>query len=128
MSPHMEPTLPTWFKYRQGNAEPAGTNVLKLTAPNLPEAYVGIRAAENGNYQGAFRATADGRDIAVTRANLPTLEGAWGARSSRYRNHFFAGSFQVSFVGFKYRRAAESPTRGTSPAPVRATGLRCRRP
>jgi hypothetical protein len=88
----MEPILPTWFKYRQGKAEPSGTNVLKLTAPNLPEAFIAIRAAENGNYQGAFRTAQDGPDVAVTQPHFVTQGEAWGAAFELYRNHVVVGS------------------------------------
>jgi hypothetical protein len=88
----MEPILPTWFKYRQGKAEPAGTNVLKLTAPNLPEAFVAIQAAENGNYQAVFRTTADGSDVAVTQPHFVTAGDAWGAAFELYRNHVVVGA------------------------------------
>jgi hypothetical protein len=87
----MEPILPTWFKYRQGKAEPAGENTLKLTAPNLPEAYVAIRAAENGNYQGVFRRSVDGSDEAVTQPEFVTQEEAWGAAFELYRNRVVVG-------------------------------------
>jgi hypothetical protein len=87
----MEPTLPTWFKYRQGKAEPASANVLKLTAPNLPEAFVAIRAAENGNYQGAFRMTAGGPDEAATQHVFTTPEEAWSAAFELYRNQIVVG-------------------------------------
>ena len=87
----MEPLLPTWFKYRQGKAEPAGANVLKLTAPNLPESFITIRAAENGHFQGAFRGTADGADVAVTQPEFVAPGDAWGAAFELYRNHVVVG-------------------------------------
>jgi hypothetical protein len=88
----MEPILPTWFKYRQGKAEPAGSNVLKLTAPNLPEAYIAIRAAENGNYQGVYRTAVDGPDVAVTQPDFVTPGEAWGAAFELYRTQIVVGS------------------------------------
>jgi hypothetical protein len=88
----MEPNLPTWFKYRQGKAEPAGENVLKLTAPNLSEAFVGIRQAEDGHYHGVYRTTADGEDSAVTGTNFNSPGDAWGAAFELYRNHVVTGA------------------------------------
>jgi len=88
----MEPILPTWFKYRQGKAEPAGTNVLKLTAPNLPEIFIAIRQAENRSYHGVFRTSADGSDLAVTRPDFATPGDAWGAAFELYRNRIVVGS------------------------------------
>jgi hypothetical protein len=88
----MEPNLPTWFKYRQGKAEPAGENVLKLTAPNLSEAFVGIRRAENGQYHGVFRTTADGHDSAVTATIFDSPDDALGAAFELYRNLVVTGS------------------------------------
>lgn len=92
----MEPILPTWFKYRQGKAEPAGPNVLKLTAPNLPEAFIAIRAAENGNYLGVFRTKADGPDVAVTQPDFVSPGEAWGAAFELYRNYVVIGSSPAS--------------------------------
>jgi hypothetical protein len=87
----MEPIIPTWFKYQQAKAEPAGTNVLKLTAPNLSEAFIAIRTAENGNYQGVFRTTVDGPDVAVTQPEFVTQVEAWGAAFELYRNRVVVG-------------------------------------
>jgi hypothetical protein len=88
----MEPILPTWFKYRQGKAEPAGENVLKLIAPNLIDAFVGIRSRENGNYQGIFRTAAEGPDVAVTEPEFVTPGEAWGAAFELYRNQVVTGT------------------------------------
>jgi hypothetical protein len=88
----MEPILPTWFKYRQGKAEPAGENVLKLTAPNLPEAFVAIRATGQGGYQGAYRKAADGPDVVVTTNEYDSTGDAWGAAFELYRNIIVSGS------------------------------------
>jgi hypothetical protein len=87
----MEPILPTWFKYRQGKAEPAGENILKLTAPNLPEAYTAIRAAENGNYQGVYRTAADGPDLVVTQPEFVRPGEAWEAAFELYRKQVVIG-------------------------------------
>jgi hypothetical protein len=88
----MEPTLPTWFKYRQGKAEPAGENTLKLTAPNLPDEFIAIRRAENGNYQGIYRNTAAGPDVTVTQTEYVVPGEAWGAAFELYRNQVVTGA------------------------------------
>jgi hypothetical protein len=88
----MEPILPTWFKYRQGTAASAGENTLKLTAPNLSEAFVGIRRAEDGHFLGVCRRTADGQDAAVTQVTFDSAGDAWGAAFELYRNLIVTGS------------------------------------
>ena len=88
----MKLNLPTWFKYRQGKAEPAGENVLKLTAPNLSEAFVGIRRTDDGQYHGVYRTAADGQDSAVTGTNFNSPDDAWGAVFELYRNLVVTGS------------------------------------
>ncbi len=55
----MEPILPSWFKQRQAKAEPAGDNIWRLTAPNLPEAFVRISQAPSGQWWGALRLSAE---------------------------------------------------------------------
>jgi hypothetical protein len=87
----MDLTLPTWFKYRQGKAEPAGENTVKLGAPNLPEATIGIRTAENGNWQGVLRSGAEGQETATTQPEFVTPSEAWGAAFELYRNYVVVG-------------------------------------
>jgi hypothetical protein len=83
----MEPTLPTWFKYRQGKTEPAGENTYRLTAPNQQEAYVGIRKADNGKWVGLLRQTADGPELAVSAPGFEAPDDAWQAAFELYRQH-----------------------------------------
>ena len=83
----MEPTLPTWFKQRQGKAEPAGTDTYRLTAPNAREAYIQIRRAENGRWSAALRLSVEGADVAATEAEYDRSEDAWGAAFELYRIH-----------------------------------------
>ena len=40
------PILPFWFKQRQCKAEPAGDDVLKVSGPNLGEAYLRVAREE----------------------------------------------------------------------------------
>jgi hypothetical protein len=83
----MRVEVPSWFKYRQGKAEPAGDNLLKLTGPNLVEGYVGIRPAENGGWHAFVRAQADGPDLDATRSPLETQLDAWYAAFELFRTH-----------------------------------------
>jgi hypothetical protein len=87
----MDVVLPTWFKYRQGKAEPVGENALKLTAPNVPEATISIRAAENGNWHGMLRTSAEGPETAATQPEFVTPGEAWGAAFELYRNYVVVG-------------------------------------
>ena len=87
----MDLVLPTWFKYRQGKAEPAGENAVKLTAPNLPDATIGIRTAENGNWQGVLRTSTEGLEMATTQPEFVTSNEAWGAAFELYRNYVVVG-------------------------------------
>ncbi len=78
--------VPTWFKGRQGKAEPAGENTYHLTGPNLREGYVTVRRTENGNWQAALRFTPDGPDAEATQPVLPNEYEAWEAAFELYRS------------------------------------------
>jgi len=88
----MELILPTWFKYRQGKAESAGERVFKLTAPNLLEAFISIRPAENGNWQGVVRTKADGPDVAITEPEFLAPGEALEAAFELYRGYVVIGT------------------------------------
>ncbi len=79
------PILPSWFKQRQGKAEPVGADTYRLTAPNLGEAFVSIRPAEDGKWAAVLRRSADGPDLAATPAVIPTALEAWEAAFELYR-------------------------------------------
>ena len=83
----MEPILPSWFKQRQAKAEPAGTDTYRLTAPNLGEAFISIRRADNGRWSAALRLAADGPDVAVTEPTFDQPADAWEAAFELYRAH-----------------------------------------
>jgi hypothetical protein len=82
-----EPTPPFWFKQRQCKYEPAGEGLLKITGPNLGEAFIRIQRADNGRWQAAFRRAADGPDAAVTEPNVPGEREAWDAAFELYRDN-----------------------------------------
>ena len=82
------PTLPFWFKQRQCKVEPAGDDhTLKVTGPNLGEAYVSAIPADNGLWQAALRLRPDGTDVAVTGPEIATEPDAWEAGFELYRTH-----------------------------------------
>jgi hypothetical protein len=81
----MQPVLPSWFKQRQGKAEPAGENILRLTAPNMGEAYIGIQRGENERWSAALRQTVDGSPLAASEAEFPSPVEAWAAAFEFYR-------------------------------------------
>jgi hypothetical protein len=76
--------LPSWFKQRQGKAEPAGDNLLRLTAPNQGEAVIGIRQ-DNGRWAGFLKPTADGEEIEATPPHYELPSEAWNAAFEIYR-------------------------------------------
>ena len=83
----MQPVLPSWFKHRQAKAEPAGDNTLRLTGPNLNEAFIRIQKAEGGRWSAALKRSADGPELATTDARYDNLSDAWGAAFELYRTN-----------------------------------------
>jgi hypothetical protein len=77
-------TTPSWFKGRQGTAEAAGENSYRLTAPNVPEAFIGIRRHENGLYSAWLRTAADGPESA-SEPVIETEYDAWEQAFELYR-------------------------------------------
>jgi hypothetical protein len=80
-------TLPFWFPLRQGKAEPAGPDTFKLTAPNLPPAFISIRRADNGRWAARLRREAEGEELAASPAEFPGPVEAWEAAFELYRTH-----------------------------------------
>jgi hypothetical protein len=84
----MFPTYPFWFKQRQLKAEPAGDDsILKVTGPNLGEAFVRIARSEDQRWLAAMRLTADGPDVAATESEFDNPTDAWEAAFELYRTH-----------------------------------------
>jgi hypothetical protein len=81
----MEPILPFWFKQRQGKAEPAGADTLRLTAPNQQEAFVSVRQDSAGRWGAALRVGGDGPEVAATSTTYATAQDAWDAAFELYR-------------------------------------------
>ena len=81
----MEPTQPFWFKQRQCQAAPAaGPNELRVTGPNLAEAFLRVEPVGD-RWRAMLRLTADGPDASYTDAELKTAHEAWEAAFELYR-------------------------------------------
>lgn len=83
----MQPIPPFWFKQRQCKAEPTGgSSELKLTGPNLGEAYIRI-TQEGQRWRAALSLAPGGGDVQVTAPEFANPGSAWGAAFELYRNH-----------------------------------------
>ena len=80
----MDLPIPSWFKYRQGEATPAGENCYQLTAPQIEPAFIRIRRMDGG-WQASVATSADGPDLLTTRADLTNERDAWLAAFELYR-------------------------------------------
>jgi uncharacterized protein YegP (UPF0339 family) len=80
-----EPVVPYWFRMRQGEAEAAAPNTLRLTAPNQGESFISIERQENGQYAAILRAGAEGPEIARSIELYGSEDDAWGAAFELYR-------------------------------------------
>jgi hypothetical protein len=78
---------PFWFKQRQAKAEEVGTDLVRVSGPNLKEAFLGIRKAHNSLWSAFLRTSADGPDIDATAPELDTAYAAWEAAFEIYRKH-----------------------------------------
>jgi hypothetical protein len=84
----MQPILPFWFKQRQCKAEPAGSeNVLKVSAPNLGEAFIRVEQADNQQWRAALRLNADGPDVQTTGADFVSPQAAWDVAFELFRQN-----------------------------------------
>lgn len=82
----MLPILPFWFKQRQCKAEPAGNdNTLKVSGPNLGEAFIGIARAEDNRWRAFMRTSADGPDMTATEPEFDDPNDAWEAAFELFR-------------------------------------------
>ena len=82
----MAVVVPSWFKGRQGKFEEVRPGLLKLTAPNLREWYVGIRRMEHGGWLAYLRSEPDGADTATVELDPMPEQEAWDAAFEVYRN------------------------------------------
>jgi hypothetical protein len=84
----MMPILPFWFKQRQCKAEPHGTNMLKVTGPNLAECYLHVDRADNGLWRAGLHPTPEVPASNGREAEFPDAETAWNAAFEMYRRQF----------------------------------------
>jgi hypothetical protein len=82
----MSPIPPFWFKQRQCKFEAVGDSTLKVSGPNLPEAYLSIRA-DGTRWLASLRQSPDGPEVAGSEAAEPTEKSAWDAAFELYRTH-----------------------------------------
>ena len=83
----MARVTPSWFKQRQAKSEAAGENTYRLSGPNLREAFISIRRADNGRWSAALRYTLDGPEVDATEPVIDTAYDAWEAAFEIYRTH-----------------------------------------
>lgn len=84
----MPPIFPFWFKQRQCKAEPArDDNTLKVSGPNLGEAFIGIVQDDNKKWRAFLRLGADGSETASTEPEFDTPNDAWEAAFELFRTN-----------------------------------------
>jgi hypothetical protein len=84
----MQPVAPFWFKQRQCKVEPAGNdNTVRVSGPNLGEAYLSICRDENQLWRAVLRLAVDGPEVSATRPELESPHEAWEAAFELYRSH-----------------------------------------
>ena len=82
----MPPITPFWFKQRQCKAEPVGgDNTLKVSGPNLGEAFIGIARGENNHWRAFMRQSADGDEVAGTEPEFDNATDAWEVAFELFR-------------------------------------------
>jgi len=81
----MQPTPPFWFLQRQGKMENVDTETLRLTAPNMAEAFLGIRKGADGRWAGVLLQAATGPELARSRDTYSLPQAAWEAAFELHR-------------------------------------------
>jgi hypothetical protein len=81
------PALPFWFRLRQGKAEPTDSDLYRLTAPNLAEAFIGIRPTEKGRWRPLLQQTASSPELTAAGDDFAAPQEAWEAAFELYRRH-----------------------------------------
>lgn len=80
--------VPSWFKQRQAQAEEAGPGTYRVTGPNLREAVLGVRLADNLRWRAELREKTDSPEIEATASVFETAQDALAAAFELYRKHF----------------------------------------
>lgn len=83
-----ELVVPSWFKQRQGKADPAGAHIYRLTGPNLEEAFIWIAQSDGSRWASGVRKDSAGADLEATGADFDFQRDAWEAAFELYRRHF----------------------------------------
>jgi hypothetical protein len=84
----MPPIFPFWFKQRQCKAEPAGNDkTLKVSGPNLGEAFIGIDQGDNNKWRAFLRLSPDSPETASTEPEFDTPSDAWEAAFELFRTN-----------------------------------------
>jgi len=78
--------LPSWFKHRQCKAEAHGDGMLKVSGPNLADAYLYARQ-DGDRWLGGLRFDPAGPDVATALAEEPNARAAWVTAFELYRQH-----------------------------------------
>jgi hypothetical protein len=81
----MQPVPPFWFRQRQGKMEAVGADLYRVTAPNLQEAFVGIRQTESGGWRPVLKLQSDGPELEVPPVELQSRQDAWEAAFELHR-------------------------------------------
>jgi hypothetical protein len=76
--------IPSWFKYLQGTAEPAGENCFRLKTPLISESFIRIQQ-ENCLWFPTVAESANGPAIRKTDPIFATENDAWQAAFELYR-------------------------------------------
>jgi hypothetical protein len=79
--------IPSWVKHRQAKVEPLGQGAYRVTGPNLPEAIVGARMADDLRWQSYVRAKEDGPELAVAPTTQSNAREALYVAFELYREH-----------------------------------------
>jgi hypothetical protein len=80
----MDLPIPAWFKYRQGEAKPAGDHSYQLTAPLVDPTWIRIKQVD-GDWKATLADSADGPDQVSTGAISGGEQDAWAAAFELYR-------------------------------------------
>ena len=76
--------VPSWFKYLQGVAEPAGDRCFRLSTPLVRESFIRIES-KNGHWLASVSGSADGAAIGNTEPVFDSERDAWNAAFELYR-------------------------------------------
>lgn len=80
------PVPPFWAVQRQIKIEEAKDGFCRLTAPIMPESFIGIRKEENGLWAGVFRHDLEGEDTEASEPIYNNELDAWNAAFEIFRN------------------------------------------